>query len=47
VVKDATFVRFDLLVDETQRPERVLVFTGSIDLERETASVLPLTLEAE
>ncbi len=47
VVKDASFVRFDLLIDEMSRPERVLVFTGSIALERETASALPLILEVE
>jgi hypothetical protein len=47
VVRGATFVRFDLLIDETPRPERVFVVTGSIGLERETAGALPLTLEVE
>jgi 4-amino-4-deoxy-L-arabinose transferase-like glycosyltransferase len=44
VVEDASFVTFDLQIDGVSLPERVFVFVGSINLERETASSLPLTL---
>jgi 4-amino-4-deoxy-L-arabinose transferase-like glycosyltransferase len=47
VVEDASFVTFDLQIDEASRPERVYIYTGSIGLEREVASALPLTLEVE
>jgi 4-amino-4-deoxy-L-arabinose transferase-like glycosyltransferase len=47
VLEDASFVTFDLQIDEASRPEHVYIYTGSIGLEREVASALPLTLEVE
>lgn len=47
VVEDASFVTFDLQIDGVSQPERVFVFAGSIGLERDTASALPLTLEVD
>jgi 4-amino-4-deoxy-L-arabinose transferase-like glycosyltransferase len=45
VIEGGTSVTFDLLIDGASYPDHVYVYIGSIGIQREVASTLPLTLQ--
>jgi 4-amino-4-deoxy-L-arabinose transferase-like glycosyltransferase len=47
VVDGGSRITFDLYIDGARVPERVYIYRGSIGIEREVASALPLTLPAD
>ena len=47
VSEGGTLVTFDLLIDGEAYPQRVFVYMGSIRIDREVASVLPLAMQVD
>jgi hypothetical protein len=47
VIEGGTFVTFNLLIDQAPHPDRVYVYTGSIETRREVARTLRVTRQVD